>query len=100
MNQISTVGRAYLTSIGLTVVGTVGNMLLTTMFAYPLSREDFKYRGIFAFILFFTMLFNGGIVPSYMVWTRLLHIKDTYFALAAAESAYGRVQCAFGAQLL
>ena len=81
VNQISTVGRAYLTSIGLTVVGTVGNMLLTTMFAYPLSREDFKYRGIFAFILFFTMLFNGGIVPSYMVWTRLLHIKDTYFAL-------------------
>ena len=64
VNQISTVGRAYLTSIGLTVVGTVGNMLLTTMFAYPLSREDFKYRGIFAFILFFTMLFNGGIVPS------------------------------------
>ena len=81
VTQISTVGRAYLTSIGLTVVGTVGNMLLTTMFAYPLSREDFKYRGIFAFILFFTMLFNGGIVPSYMVWTRLLHIKDTYFAL-------------------
>lgn len=81
VNQISTVGRAYLTSIGLTVVGTVGNMLLTTMFAYPLSREDFKYRGVFAFILFFTMLFNGGIVPSYMVWTRLLHIKDTYFAL-------------------
>ena len=81
VNQISTVGRAYLTSIGLTVVGTVGNMLLTTMFAYPLSREDFKYRVIFAFILFFTMLFNGGIVPSYMVWTRLLHIKDTYFAL-------------------
>ena len=81
VNQISTVGRAYLTSIGLTVVGTVGNMLLTTMFAYPLSREDFKYRGIFAFILIFTMLFNGGIVPSYMVWTRLLHIKDTYFAL-------------------
>lgn len=81
VNQISTVGRAYLTSIGLTVVGTVGNMLLTTMFAYPLSREDFKYRGIFAFILFFTMLFNNNIVPSYMVWTRLLHIKDTYFAL-------------------
>ena len=81
VNQISTVGRAYLTSIGLTVVGTVGNMLLTTMFAYPLSREDFKYRGIFAFILFFTMLFNGGIVPSYMVLSRLLHIKDSYFAL-------------------
>ena len=91
VNQISTVGRAYLTSIGLTVVGTVGNMLLTTMFAYPLSREDFKYRGIFAFILFFTMLFNGGIVPSYMVWTRLLHIKDTYFALLLPNLLMGAV---------
>lgn len=81
LNQISVIGRAYLTSLGLTAVGTALNMLLTTMFAYPLSRNDFKYRNIFAFILFFTMLFSGGIVPSYMVWTRIFHIKDTYFAL-------------------
>ncbi len=81
LNQITVIGRAYLTSIGLTAVGTAVNMLLTTMFAYPLSRSDFKYRNIFAFILFFTMLFNGGIVPSYMVWTRIFHIKDSYLAL-------------------
>lgn len=81
VNQIKVIGRAYLTSVGLTVVGTTLNMLLTTMFAYPLSRNDFKYRNVFAFLIFFTMLFNGGIVPSYMVWTRLFHIKDTYFAL-------------------
>lgn len=81
VNQIQVIGRAYLTSLGLTAVGTALNMLLTTMFAYPLSRGDFKYRNAFAFILFFTMLFHGGIVPSYMVWTRIFHIKDTYFAL-------------------
>lgn len=81
LNQISVIGRAYLTSLGITAVGTALNMMLTTMFAYPLSRSDFKYRNIFAFLLFFTMLFSGGIVPSYMVWTRIFHIKDTYFAL-------------------
>ena len=74
-NNFATIGRAYLTSICLTAVGTALSMLLTTMFAYPLSRSDFKYRYPFAFFLFFTMLFHGGIVPSYMVWTlSLIHI--------------------------
>ncbi len=81
INQAKTIGRAYLTSICLTAVGTTINMLMTTMFAYPLSRPDFKYRNVLAFAIFFTMMFHGGIVPSYMVWTRLFHIKDTYLAL-------------------
>lgn len=80
-NNFSTIGRAYLTSICLTAAGTTLSMLLTTMFAYPLSRRDFKYRNPFAFFLFFTMLFNGGIVPSYMVWTRVFHVQDSYLAL-------------------
>ena len=80
-NNFGTIGRAYLTSICLTAAGTTLSMLLTTMFAYPLSRRDFKYRNPFAFFLFFTMLFNGGIVPSYMVWTRVFHVQDSYLAL-------------------
>ena len=80
-NNFATIGRAYLTSICLTAVGTALSMLLTTMFAYPLSRSDFKYRYPFAFFLFFTMLFHGGIVPSYMVWTRIFHVVDSYLAL-------------------
>ncbi len=81
INQVQTIGHSYLVSIFVTAAGTAVNLLLTTMFAYPLSRKDFKYRNVMAFILFFTMLFNGGIVPSYMVWTRIFHIKNTYLAL-------------------
>ncbi len=89
LNQYHTIGRSYLVSICITAVGTVINLVLTTMFAYPLSRKDFRYRNVLSFILFFTMLFNGGIVPSYLVWTRAMHIKDTYFALLCPNLLMG-----------
>lgn len=73
--------RAYGVSFFVTIVGTVVSVLLTTMLAYPMSRKSFKYRNILAFFVFFTMLFNGGIVPSYILWTRYLTIKNTIWAL-------------------
>lgn len=73
--------RAYRISILVTVIGTLASLVLSTTFAYPLSRKDFKYRNIFSFLVFFTMLFSGGIVPSYMMWTKFFHIKDTIWAL-------------------
>lgn len=73
--------RAYKISILVTVIGTLASLVLSTTFAYPLSRKDFKYRNIFSFLVFFTMLFSGGIVPSYMMWTKFFHIKDTVWAL-------------------
>lgn len=73
--------RAYKISILVTVIGTQASLVLSTTFAYPLSRKDFKYRNIFSFLVFFTMLFSGGIVPSYMMWTKFFHIKDTIWAL-------------------
>ena len=76
----ATIARAYGLTILVTVVGTAANLILTSLFAYPLSRKDFRYRNIFAFILFFTMLFNGGMTASYIVWTRLFHVKDTLWA--------------------
>ena len=76
----ATIFRAYGLTILVTVVGTVANLILTSLFAYPLSRKDFKYRNLFAFILFFTCLFNGGMTASYIVWTRLFHVKDTIWA--------------------
>lgn len=48
---------------------------MTTLFAYPLSRKELPWRGFFAFFVFFTMLFNGGLVPTYMMWTQSFHIK-------------------------
>jgi putative aldouronate transport system permease protein len=76
-----TIGRAYLVSIVITAVGTVINVVITSMFAYPLSRPDFKARNFMAFFVFFTMLFNGGMTASYIIWTQLFRIKNTWFAL-------------------
>ena len=57
------------------------NLVMTVLIAYPLSRKDLPGRNIFAFYLFFTMLFNGGLVPSYIMWTRTFHIQNTIWAL-------------------
>lgn len=73
--------RAYGISILVTTVGTVMNLTLTVLIAYPLSRKDLPGRNFFAFYLFFTMLFNGGLIPSYIMWTRTFHIQNTIWAL-------------------
>lgn len=73
--------RAYLMSIIITTIGVSANVTLTTLFAYPLSRKDLPGRGVLAFIIFFTMLFNGGLVPTYMVYTRMVGLQDTIWAM-------------------
>ncbi len=79
--QRAMIGRSYLVSIFVTVFGTSVGVLMCTMLAYPLSRKSFRFANVFTFIVFFTMLFNGGTVSSYMVWTRIFHIKNTVYAL-------------------
>ena len=81
IKQGSTIFRAYGISILVTIIGTVVSVFITTMLAYPMSRKSFKYRNALAFFVFFTMLFNGGVVASYIMWTRFFHIKDTLLAL-------------------
>ena len=76
-----TIGRAYLVTIVVTIVGTLTNVIITSMFAYPLSRKDFKARNAIAFFIFFTMLFSGGMTASYIIWTQTFHIKNTIWAL-------------------
>lgn len=61
--------------------GVLTCLVLTILFAYPLSKQDLPGKNFFAFFLFFTMLFNGGLVPTYMVYTQLFNIKDTIFAM-------------------
>ena len=73
--------RGYILSAFVTVTGTVANLAVTTLFAYPLSRRDLPGRAFISFFLFFTMLFNGGLVPSYIMWTQTFHIKNTIAAL-------------------
>lgn len=73
--------KAYGVSFLVTAVGTGVGLLITSMLAYPMSRRDFKYHNTLAFIVFFTMLFSGGVVPSYIMWTQFFHIKDSLAAL-------------------
>lgn len=72
--------RAYGMSILVALTGTLTGLIASALLAYPLSRKDLKGRGVFTFIVFFTMLFNGGMVPSYLVYVRYLGIKNTIFA--------------------
>lgn len=81
VKQGAVIVRAYGVSFLITIVGTVGSIVITTMLAYPMSRKSFKYANALSFFVFFTMLFNGGIVPSYIMWTRFFHIKNTIWAL-------------------
>lgn len=76
-----TVVSAYGISFFVTIVGTLLSVLLTSLYAYPLSRGDFKYRGVFAFLVFFTMLFSGGLVPWYIMYTQVLDLKNSIWAL-------------------
>ena len=73
--------RAYLMSLVVTTVGVLGNVTLTVLYAYPLSRRDLPGRGFFSLFLFFTMFFNGGLVPTYMVYTRIFNVSDSISGL-------------------
>ncbi len=81
VKQSQMILRAYGITISVTLLGTLGSVLLTTTLAYPMARPDFKYRNVLSFFVFFTMLFNGGVVSSYIMWTRVFAIKNTIWAL-------------------
>jgi len=72
---------AYAVTITVTLIGTFAGVLIMAMLAYPLSRPDFSWRGPLAFIVFFTLLFSGGLVPLYILVTHYLQIQDTLWSL-------------------
>jgi putative aldouronate transport system permease protein len=73
--------RAYGVTILVTIIGTVLHLVISSMFAYSLSRGEVKYRNIVSFLVVFCLLFNGGLVPWYILISKYLHMKDTIFAL-------------------
>lgn len=75
------IGRAYGVSILVTAIGGVASVFICAMAAYPLARPNFGPRRVVAFLVFFTLLFNGGLVPWYMVYTRMLSLKNTLWVL-------------------
>ena len=68
---------SYKITIIYSVVATVLGVVVMSMLAYPLSRPNYKYKKIATFFIFFTMLFSGGLIPTYIWITRYLHLGDT-----------------------
>lgn len=73
--------HAYGVTIFVTIVGTCINLWMSSMLAFGLSRKNLPFRRVITFYVFFTMLFNGGLVPTYMMYTGTFHIKNTIFAM-------------------
>lgn len=69
--------NAYMMSVIIAAIGVTANVVLTTLFAYPLSRRDLPGRSFISIFLFVTMLFNGGLVATYLIYTQMFHITDT-----------------------
>ncbi|MDY5015923.1 MAG: carbohydrate ABC transporter permease, partial [Eubacteriales bacterium] len=61
------IGRAYLNTIYYTIVGTAFELVGTTLLAYPLSKKRLLGRRTFSFLFYFTNIFNGGMIPTYLL---------------------------------
>lgn len=81
---------SYKITIFYTIVGTAMSLAVMSLYAYVLAQKGFKHRKFFTWILFFTMLFGGGLVPSYILYVQYLHIYNTIwvFLLPSLVSAY------------
>jgi putative aldouronate transport system permease protein len=79
--QDSTIYRAYGVTMFVTFVGTVLSMLFTSALSYAISVKTVKYRNVIAFYVYFTMLFHGGLVASYLLISKYLGMKDSIWVL-------------------
>jgi len=73
--------RGYGVTTLITIIGTLLSLFMTALMAYPISRKDFRYNRPITFYVFFTMLFNGGLIPFYILMTQYLHLKNSLAAL-------------------
>jgi putative aldouronate transport system permease protein len=80
MNK-STIINSYRLTIFVTLVGTFASLLINSLMGFVLSRKSLKYKKIMNIFVLITILFNGGMVPWYIVCVRYLHLKNTIFAL-------------------
>ena len=82
--------NSYKITLFYTIVGTLMSLTVMSLYAYVLAQPRFKHRQVFTWILFFTMLFSGGLVPSYILYVQYLNIYDTVwvFLLPRLVSAY------------
>lgn len=78
--QTDTIPQGFKISLFITVVGTLLSLLITVLTAYPLSRKNLPGREVLLFMIVFTMLFNGGLIPTYLV-VKSLRLIDKIWAL-------------------
>ncbi len=76
-----TIGLGYLMTVLVTVIGTAIGLMITAMFAYALSVPGLPLQRLLMTLVIVSMLFNGGIVASYFIYSNVIHIKDSIFAL-------------------
>lgn len=81
LNNSTKMLDAYKITIFITAVGTLIGLFIMSMAGYVLNRKDFKYRNFFSFFIYFTTLFSGGLVPTYILYVRYLNLKDNIWAL-------------------
>lgn len=75
------IGRGFLMTFAVTGLGTALSLVISTLFAYGISKTEIPGMKIISFLLIFSMLFNGGLVATYYCYVNLYHIKDTIWAL-------------------
>ena len=87
--SIGKIARAYSITVIVTLIGTVINVTMTLFLAYLLSKRDLPGRSFLSFFIFFTMLFSGGMVPSYIVWSQYMDVGDSLLGLILPNLALG-----------
>ncbi len=89
------IGRSFLVSVFVTVSGTVIGLFLTAAMGYALSRNTYKLKGLYTIIVFIPMVFGGGLVSTYNVYSSVLNIKDTLWVLILplAVSSFNVIIC-------
>lgn len=84
-NAVLRYGKQLAVSYGVTILITVGGTLIgllcMSLFAYALSRRDFRLRGFLAIYAMIPMLFNGGQLSGYIIFTSVYHLKDSLWLL-------------------
>lgn len=80
-DKLPQIWRSLFNSVYITVLGTVLSTAMCALYAYALYRPDFRFRNFFNYFNFFTMIFSGGLVPTYVVSKQLLGLGENYAAL-------------------
>lgn len=81
VRQWDQIGQAYFITIIVTVFGTIVGVLAVALLAYGLVQKDVPGVKVVFILILITMLFNGGLVPTYLIYTNVLHVKNTIFGL-------------------